>query len=148
MCGNPITHAFELGMFSLLPSWPKRGRAPRFRAQPVRVGPGAETVGPQKGIPAWWTVAICSGSHGPVAGTPVKDCSKLWEVGGRFSWVPGIAICNESMRARVKGGIKYLLGKAHIQHVESCCDPLLCVHSVIRSMTTTQDSEHTSCLCL
>lgn len=80
MRGNPITHAFELGMFSLLPSWPKRVRAPRFRAQPVRVGPGAETVGPQKGIPAWWTVEICAGSHGPVAGTAAKDCSKLWEV--------------------------------------------------------------------
>lgn len=113
MRGNPITHAFELGMFSLLPSWPKRVRAPRFRAQPVRVGPGAETVGPQKGIPAWWTVEICAGSHGPVAGTAVKDCSKLWEVWWFVQL--GARYCNESVRARVKGGIKYLLGKTHIQ---------------------------------
>lgn len=72
---DPIIYAFELGIFGVLPSWPKRVRAPRFRAQPVRVGPAAEKVGPQKGIAAWWTVA-----HGLGAGTAVKDCSKLWEV--------------------------------------------------------------------
>lgn len=72
---DPIIYAFELGMFGVLPSWPKRVRVPRFRAQPVRVGPEAEKVGPQKGIAAWWTVA-----HGLGAGTAVKDCSKLWEV--------------------------------------------------------------------
>lgn len=72
--GDPITHAFGLGMFGLLPSYPRRVRAPRFRTHPVRVGSGAEAVGPQKGIPAWWTVAICAGSHGPGAGAAVKDC--------------------------------------------------------------------------